>query len=58
MESVLELLLNEQGSHLFEFPVDTKKYLDYLSVIEHPMDFQTVRNKIEATQKNNRDSGE
>ena len=51
----MQSLLNSEGYQHFNKPVNTNIHSDYLLVIENPMDFQTVRSKIEATQKTDRD---
>ncbi|KAI1277990.1 Peregrin [Halotydeus destructor] len=54
MQPFNQFLLNILGDlqakdhqQLFAFPVDTKEIYDYLSFVKQPMDFSTMRSKIE-----------
>ena len=44
---ILELLQEHDSQEIFADPVDTDEVPDYLDMIKKPMDFSTMRNKME-----------
>ena len=47
-QNLLEILNQSEDADPFREPIDILYVPDYLQVIEHPMDLQTVREKLEA----------
>ena len=43
---VSEKLWNIEGGAYFQAPVDRKRYKDYASIIESPMDLKTIKKNI------------
>uniref|UniRef100_A0AAY4DQG0 Bromodomain and PHD finger containing, 3a n=1 Tax=Denticeps clupeoides TaxID=299321 RepID=A0AAY4DQG0_9TELE len=48
LRTTLEQLQEKDGAQIFTEPVDIKEVPDYLDFISHPMDFSTMRSKLEA----------
>ena len=51
--SLLDLMYNHQDGEPFRQPVDADFYPDYYDVIDHPMDFGTIRRHLEEGSYNN-----
>ncbi|XP_042191159.1 bromodomain-containing protein 1 isoform X2 [Callorhinchus milii] len=47
LRSVLEQLQEKDAAHIFAQPVNLKEVPDYLDHIKHPMDFSTMRKRLE-----------
>ncbi|XP_072327554.1 bromodomain-containing protein 1-like isoform X3 [Scyliorhinus torazame] len=58
LRSVLEQLQEKDTAHIFAQPVSLKEVPDYLDHITHPMDFSTMRKRIEDHGYNNLDEFE
>ncbi|CAD8165071.1 unnamed protein product [Paramecium octaurelia] len=54
-KKVLQILWKAKGAQLFHNPVDEKKYgiNDYYDIVKRPMDFGTVKQKLNANQYKN-----
>uniref|UniRef100_A0A8C1EAF7 Bromodomain and PHD finger containing, 3a n=1 Tax=Cyprinus carpio carpio TaxID=630221 RepID=A0A8C1EAF7_CYPCA len=48
LHSTLEQLQEKDTDHIFTTPVDLKEVPDYLEFVSEPMDFSTMRDKLEA----------
>lgn len=44
---LLEMFKRKDAYYIFQDPVDTTTYPEYLSIIKHPMDLGTMRKKVE-----------
>jgi len=51
----MEFLWRAPNAKLFHHPVDPEMYgiVDYFDVVKHPMDFGTIKNKLETHQYDN-----
>ncbi|XP_032895661.1 bromodomain-containing protein 1 isoform X4 [Amblyraja radiata] len=58
LRSILDQLQEKDTAHIFAQPVSLKEVPDYLDHITHPMDFSTMRKKIEDHGYNNLDEFE
>lgn len=47
---IILFLERHENSWPYRKPVDTKKITDYLDIIKKPMDIETIKKKVEATQ--------
>jgi Bromodomain len=45
---LLQSLMDRHFGHVFNAPVDTEKYPNYLQVVDKPMDFGTIRSRIDS----------
>ncbi|CAG0888530.1 unnamed protein product [Darwinula stevensoni] len=50
LHQVLDALQERDTQEIFAEPVDTEEVTDYLDVITHPMDFSTMRKKVDNCQ--------
>ncbi|XP_038612103.1 bromodomain-containing protein 1 isoform X2 [Tachyglossus aculeatus] len=48
LRAVLDQLQEKDSAHIFAQPVNLKEVPDYLDHIKHPMDFSTMRKRLEA----------
>jgi len=46
-KEVLEKMMAKKDAKIFLEPVNTDEYSDYLSVVQHPMDFGTIESNLE-----------
>jgi hypothetical protein len=45
---LLQSMMDRPFGHVFNAPVDTEKYPNYLSVVSKPLDFGTIRKRLDA----------
>ena len=47
-KKIIQYIWKVKGSYLFQSPVDPKKYQleDYFDIVKRPMDFGTIKNKL------------
>jgi hypothetical protein len=53
---LLQAMMDRPFGHVFNAPVDTEKYPNYLSVVTTPMDFGTIRKRLDANTYTNLDA--
>lgn len=44
---IINMYLKRQDLFIFHVPVDTNTYIDYLDHVERPMDFSTIKTKLQ-----------
>merc|ERR1712013_195713 len=58
LRKVLDLLAENDAQDIFAEPVDTDEVADYLDIVKTPMDFSTMRKKLENFEYSNIDDSE